>query len=201
MTGKFIVFEGIECSGKSSCLEEVSKYLTEKNIPHIKTEEPNEKYGIRKLIKKEILSGNISDPLTDLFAFSLDRELHLKGEIIPNLAKGYHVLCDRYFYSTIAHQGYVQGVPLEYVIHIQNAFMRPNLTLILDLPAEVAMERMSSRTKKEKYDDLNSLRALREAYLDIAKTSKDKVEILNATLPKEKLAQQAIKAISEVLGL
>ena len=201
MTGKFVVFEGIECSGKSSCLEEVSKYLTEKNIQHIKTQEPNEKYGIRNLIKKEILSGHISDPLTDLFAFSLDRELHLKNEIIPALAKGLVVLCDRYLYSTIAYQGYVQGLPLSYIKTVQNAFMRPDLTLLLDLPAEVAMERMSSRTKKEKYDDLDSLRVLREAYLDIVKTSTDKFKILDATLPKKKLAQQAIKAINEVLGL
>jgi dTMP kinase len=201
MTGKFVVFEGIEGSGKSSCLKEVSKYLTEKNIPHIKTEEPNEKYGIRNLIKVEILSGHIEDPLTALFAHCLDRELHLKNEIIPALAEGLVVLCDRYLYSTIAYQGYAQGLPMSYVKTVQNVFMRPDLTLILDLPAEVALERMLGREIKEKYDNINSLKVLREAYLDIVKTSTDKFKILDATLPRDKLAQQAIKAINEVLGL
>jgi dTMP kinase len=90
---------------------------------------------------------------------------------------------------------------MSYVKTVQNVFMRPDLTLILDLPAEVALERMLGREIKEKYDNINSLKVLREAYLDIVKTSTDKFKILDATLPRDKLAQQAIKAINEVLGL
>jgi dTMP kinase len=200
MSGEFITFEGIECSGKTTCLEEVAKYLTKQNSPHVKTQEPNENYG-RKFIKNEFLLQNINDPIVELFAYCLDRRLDVKNNIIPAMAKGYVVLCDRYVDSTRAYQGYLQNLPLSYVDVVQGVFPMPHLTLLFDLPAEMAITRMLGRTKKEKFDAIEELKILRDAFLDIAKKSKRRIKIIDATQSKEIVAQQAIKTINEVLQL
>jgi dTMP kinase len=202
MTGKFIVFEGIDGSGKTTCLETVADYLHSCHIPYIKTGEPNETYGMRAIIKHELVRQEINDPLAELFMFSLDRQLHLISEIKPALMKGLNVLCDRYIDSTRVYQGYLQGLSLKYVKVVQSAFISPDLTLLFDLPAELGMKRIGDRaTKKEKFENIRLLERAREAYLKIASASPKKYRILDATKPKARLARQAIKAIEEVLNL
>jgi dTMP kinase len=203
MTGKFIVFEGIDGSGKGTCLKHIANYLKSKKVNFIVTEEPNLKYGIRNLIKKEILQKQVArDPLVDLFAFSLDRQLHVENEIKPALFSNRHVLCDRYYHSTIAYQGYVQGIPLNYVLNVQSIFPKPDLTLIFDLPADLAMQRAAKRgTKKDKYETLEFQKNLREAYLKLPEILQENIVIIDATKSEEEVKQQAIKAIKPILNL
>jgi dTMP kinase len=203
MRGKFIVFEGIDGSGKGTCLDYIAEYLTLRKIPFIKTEEPNLKYGIRSMIKGELLQKQlIKDPLVDMFAFSLDRQLHVIGEIALNLEKGIVVLTDRYYHSTIAYQGYLQGINLDYVKKVQSIFPKPDLTLIFDLPAERAIERTAERgVTKDKFETLESQQKLRTAYLDMAQTLKENIVIIDATKSKEEVAQQVIKELQDILKI
>lgn len=203
MVGKFIVFEGIDGSGKGTCLQRVADYLELKRVNFITTEEPNSKYGIRNIIKSELLQKQIvKDALVDLFAFSLDRQLHVENEVKLALLANKVILCDRYYHSTIAYQGYVQGIPLDYVLHTQSIFPKPDLTLIFDLPAEIAMARATDRGgPKDKYENLEFQIKLREAYLDLAKKLKEKIIIIDATKNKEEIEQQVIKTIEPILGL
>lgn len=202
-TGKFIVFEGIDGSGKGTCLQRVADYLKLKHVDFIITEEPNSKYGIRNVIKSELLQKQIvKDPLVDLFAFSLDRQLHVEKEIKLALLENKVILCDRYYHSTIAYQGYVQGVPLEYVLSTQSIFPKPDLTLIFDLPVEIAMARAAKRgAVKDKYETLEFQTKLRDAYLDLAKTLKEKIIVIDSAKSMEEVEQQVIKTIEPILGL
>jgi dTMP kinase len=202
MPEKLIVFEGIEGSGKTTCINAVAEELAKKNLKFIKTEEPNAEYGIGSMIKPELLQKlTINDALVDLFAFSLDRRLHLLKQIEPALADGKIVLCDRYYHSQIAYQGYLKGIK-NYVMDVQGIFLKPYLTLLFDLPAKLAMQRIqSARQTKEKFDQQETLEKLRRAYLDMTERLDERFKILDATLPKEKLAQQAIKTICEVLNI
>ena len=203
MVGKLIVFEGIDYSGKGTCIDNVARYLTSIGIQFIKTEEPNLKYGIRNVIKGELLQKQlVKDPLVDLFAFTLDRQLHVLGEIKPALAENKIVLCDRYYHSTLAYQSCLQGVSFDYVWAVQSIFPKPDLTLILDLPAELAMQRAAKRAvPKDKYENLEDQKILRNAYLKIAQNLPERFEILDATKPEEEVAQQAIKALKPKIGL
>ncbi|MEM2874095.1 MAG: dTMP kinase [Candidatus Nanoarchaeia archaeon] len=201
MRGKLIVFEGIDGSGKDTCQNYVAKYLKKEKVPFIKTEEPNSKYGIRSIIKDKLLQKQLTkDPLVDMFAFSLDRQLHVAGEILPSLKKGITVLTNRYYHSTIAYQGYLQGINLDYVMAVQKIFPKPDLTLIFDLPAELAIKRAAKRsTIKDKFETLESQRKLRAAYLDIAQVLKENIIVIDATKSEKTVAQQAIKAIKLIL--
>lgn len=203
LAGKFIVFEGMDGSGKGTCLQRIADYLKSKNVDFIITEEPNAKYGIRNTIKSELLQKQIvKDALVDLFAFSLDRQLHVENEIKVALSENKIILCDRYYHSTIAYQGYVQGIPLDYVLRTQSIFPKPDLTLIFDLPVEIAIARAAERgAVKDKYETLEFQTKLREAYLDLAKTLNEKIVIIDATKSREEIEQQVIKTIEPILGL
>lgn len=128
----------------------------------------------------------------------------MENEVKLALLANKVILCDRYYHSTIAYQGYVQGVPLDYVLHTQSIFPKPDITLIFDLPAEIAMARATDRGgPKDKYENLGFQTKLREAYLDLAKKlkEKEKIIIIDATKNKEEIEQQVIKTIEPILGL
>lgn len=150
--GRFITFEGGEGCGKSTQIRRLESFLKEKGVEVLVTREPG---GTRlaELIRG-LLKDEKDDPPCDraeLLLFLAARAQLVKNVILPALESGVWVLSDRFSDSTFAYQGYGRGLDLE-ILKIANDFacdsLKPDLTLLLDVPAEVAASRMRKRERE-----------------------------------------------------
>ncbi len=150
--GRFITFEGGEGCGKSTQIRRLESFLKEKGVEVLVTREPG---GTRlaELIRG-LLKDEKDDPPCDraeLLLFLAARAQLVKNVILPALESGVWVLSDRFSDSTFAYQGYGRGLDLE-ILKIANDFacdsLKPDLTLLLDAPAEVAASRMRKRERE-----------------------------------------------------
>lgn len=171
--GKFIVFDGLDGSGKGVQAKKLHNYLFDKDKKNhvLLTREPyySEYYEeIRKILKESKNPRDNAERLAELFV--ADRKEHIKI-LKPDLKEGVHVVCDRYKYSTLAYQQ-TQGVPLEKLIKMHDGVLIPDLILIVDVPAEVAMKRIAEdagREYKEVFEDLAFQEQLRKNFLALPK--------------------------------
>lgn len=173
MKGKFTVIEGIDGSGKGTIIHSLKQWLTEQNVGFYLTNEPSSK-GLRPVIKKMIASGSINNGVFDALLFAADRVYHVSSEIDPELKKGKHVICDRYYHSTFAYQN-AQGEDLEWLMEVNKYARTPDLTLILDIPADVAVRRItfSDRNSQDRYEKIDFLNKVRKLYLKMPELLKD----------------------------
>ncbi len=174
--GKFIVFEGIDGSGKGTQASKALFYIFEKDKGNsvLLTREPwTSEYGkqVRERLKTDTNPIENAIHYADLFV--MDRKEHLKEIVEPNVKKGTHVICDRYMLSTLAYQS-TQGAGLQRLItmHCFDGFREPDLTLLLDLPAETALRRRTSanasaHAQEEVFEKLQFQERLRTAYQEI----------------------------------
>ena len=156
--GKLIVFEGVDGSGKSTQIR-----LAVENIGSdeaIATCEPGgTMFGVA--LRTALLSNRAittATPLAELLLYAADRAQHVEKILKPFLARGYIVLCDRYTYSTAAYQGYGRGTPLWLVNKINNIAtggLEADLTIWLDVDAEVGLERTRSRGAVDQIEQLD----------------------------------------------
>ncbi len=141
----FITFEGPEGSGKSTQIKLLRQYLADRGVPVVTTREPGGTPAgdrIRSvLLDKDC--GNL-EPETELFLMLAQRSEHLRKVILPALQAGKTVLCDRYFDSSMAYQGYARGLMPERVRNIHETFLPgflPDLTVLLRMPPEKGLDR------------------------------------------------------------
>jgi|TARA_Y100000310_G_scaffold336554_1_gene421421 dTMP kinase len=185
--GVFIVMDGIDGSGKSEMVKLLHDYLLSKSKKYriLTTREPtNGMYGkeIRDILAKEKDPNINGQKMLELFI--KDREEHLKNTVIPFLNKSNDheaniVICDRYYYSTIAFQA-TQGLDMKMLIEINKEFLIPEIVFILDVRPEVALERIKSR-EKEKFEQLEFMNKLREKFLELPRLLKDNIKIIDAS--------------------
>jgi len=202
MKSLFIVFDGLDGSGKGEMITRLSEYLDKKSKYNILiTREPTDgKYGkqIREILKNE------KDPKAGaekcLGLFVEDRKEHLANDIEPFLKnKGAIVICDRYYYSTIAFQ-HTQGIPMETIVMGNMAFKTPDIAFILDLPAETALERVHKRgDEKEKFEELEFMKELRENFLKLNDVLDDNVKVIDASKSKDKVFEQIKKEVDKLI--
>lgn len=198
----FIVFDGLDGSGKGEMISRLKDYLSDKkDFKVLLTKEPTDgKYGaeIRKMLKQE------KDPLARselcLELFVKDRKEHLEKEIEPFLKqKNSIVISDRYYYSTIAFQQ-AQGIELEKVIFRNIPFRNPDIAFILDLPAETAIKRIDKRgLQKEKFEQLMFMKQLRKNFLNLKKDIDDNIKIIDASKPRKEVFAQIRSEIDKLL--
>ena len=201
----FIVLDGMDGSGKSEMVKLLHNYLFSKNKKYsiLTTREPtNGKYGseIRKILRKEKDPLKNAEKLLDLF--TKDRQEHLKDTILPFLEHSNDiecniVICDRYYYSTIAFQ-YTQGLDFKEIIEKNKGFRKPDIALILDLPEEMALERIKHR-EKEKFEQLEFMKKLRKIFLDLKNHLEDNIFIIDASQSIEKVFADIKKEIDTIL--
>lgn len=153
----FITFEGPEGSGKTTVLNQINKLLSE-NYNVISTREPG---GVStgEEIRNILLDGENIDIRTEALLFAASRREHLVEKVIPALKNNKVVLCDRYIDSSLAYQGYARGIGIEEVKKI-NEFaingLYPDLTIYLDIDAEVGRERILKNQKSESIRQRNT---------------------------------------------
>lgn len=201
MKNLFIVFDGLDGSGKGEMIKRLKAYLDEKKeLKILVTREPTDgSYGkdIKKLLREEKDPKNGAEEC--LVWFVEDRREHLTNEIEPFLEKGGIVICDRYYYSTIAFQ-HTQGIEMEKVISENMNFRTPDITFILDLPAEIALERVDKRGEaKEKFEQLEFMEELRKNFLKLNDVLDDNIKVIDASKSKEEVFEQIKEEIDKII--
>ena len=205
----FITFEGIDGCGKSTQLSRFAKTLKETGISLVVTNEPGGT-EIGQAIREILLhvDNNHIVPLAELFLYEADRAQHVSEVIKPALEAGKWVVCDRYFDATTVYQGMVLGQHEELIELLNNEASlgcQPDITFLLDCPAEIGLERIEKRYNNDKKKDrferktLNFHIKIRYAYLALANKHKDRFKIIDSTLPEDQVARKIREIISPYL--
>jgi dTMP kinase len=163
MKGFFIAIEGIDAAGLSTQAQLLEKWLRKQGRKVLLTKEPT--HGlIGGLIRAALRHEWKTNQAALQLLFSADRAHHLETEIIPALERGFVVICDRYVLSTLCY-GCVDGVELDWLRSLNQRFPKPNLTIIIDVPSEVSIERMKkSRQGMELFEQRKKLARVRENF-------------------------------------
>ena len=200
--GRFYVFEGIDGSGKSTCAKSVYDFLVKNYYECVLTEEPNEKFGIRKIIKEHLICNNtkINVGIADLLGYALDRRIHDVMLIIPSIEMGKMVICDRRYHSCVYQAA--SGVSLAYALSVNSFAVKPDRTFICDIDAKTAMQRISGRKFNDKFENISFLDKVAEKYRELpSHLTDEKIDIIDARKSEEEVKQQVIKIIKEDLRL
>jgi dTMP kinase len=142
--GKFVVFEGLDGSGRSTQAKLLSDFLVKKGLKVVLTKEPTLDSVAGRKIRKILDKKEKITPKKLQKLFAQDRKVHLDKVIIPAFKKGKIVISDRYFFSTFAY-GAADGLNLDKLIKMNENFLMPDLTFILKVSPEVCLERIKKR--------------------------------------------------------
>ena len=186
MTGLFITLEGPEGAGKSTNREYLAERLREQGIDVLLTREPGGTPLAERI--RELLLDPSDEPMaadTELLLVFAARAQHLQQVIRPALAKGSVVLCDRFTDATYAYQGGGRGLSIERIAQLEQFVqgeLRPDLTLIFDLPVEICLARASARGRLDRFEQEGRgfFEAVRQAYLQRAKQAPQRYRVLDA---------------------
>ena len=208
--GKFITFEGSEGAGKTTQINVLKDYLNSKGIEVVTTREPGgtplaEK--LREIIKHFQGDEKVSDK-TELLLMEAARNQHVVNVIEKSLSEGKWVICDRFYDSTTAYQGYGRGMDLKFIEKLNNFAVdnaKPDLTVYFDLPLEVGFARTRVRyANQEVFDRFESQKIefyqrIEQGFKDIAANNSDRVKIIDASLSIEEVHHQIRRLIDEQL--
>ena len=189
-----INLEGIDGCGKSTQSQFLMDKFESNNEKTILLKEPtNGKYG-QKLW--EMLSGKIEATTEEILElFVLDRKQHVNEKIKPALDEGRIVLMDRYYYSTMAYQ-VAAGIDVNRIRRDNHFAPEPDIVLIFDLPADLAMKRVRSHSIADVFEKEEYLEKVRKAYLNLENDSL--VRIIDATRSPEEIFDEVWRLVSEV---
>ena len=187
----FIVFEGIEGSGKSYQARKLVDNLKKKKIKAILSREPGGTRGaeiIRKIILKDYFEKNKKikfDKFTDTLLYLAARNEHVLNKILPSLKKRKVIVCDRFIDSTMAYQVYGKKVPINFINNIHRYILRsikPNLTFVLKVKKQSFLDRLKKRKIKNRYDKFSTKFYLKaqNSFLNISKNKKNYI-VLNSS--------------------
>ncbi len=204
MSGKFITFEGIDGAGKSSHVEWLAQWLRDHGKTVVVTREPGGT-ALGERLRELLLNEPMHLETETLLMFAARRE-HLAQVIEPALARGEWVICDRFSDATYAYQGGGRGLDrakfatLEHWVH---AHLQPDLTLLFDLPLDIARERIVlanrvlDRFEQERVDFHDRVR---QAYLDRALHHGNRMRVIDANQPLEDI-RKVLENIVSSIGL
>jgi len=211
-TGKFITFEGLDGSGKSTQMALAQERLKAAGVKVAATREPGGT-ELGRRIRRLVLDAHTLDisPVAELGLMCSARAQHVEELILPALRSGVVVLCDRFADSTVAYQGYGRGLPLQLVNDLYRALsggLQPDLTLIFDIDAATAVARTAARnrgsgeaaTRFEREDEA-FFRRVREGYLAIARAEPERVRLLDGRGSIEEVERAARACIEECLRM
>lgn len=201
----FLTVEGVEGAGKSTFIGLLEAELAKRGIPFLRTREPGGCALGRQIRPLLLDAAQKVDARAELFLFLADRAQHVADTIRPALARGEWVICDRYADSTIAYQGYGRGMDVELLQSLNDCAtggLWPDITFLLDLPAEVGLSRALARNGREgltqsegrfEAEALAFHQRIREGFLARAARWPERFRVLDASQSPEDVAAQAEK--------
>lgn len=189
MSGLFITLEGPEGAGKSTNREFLAELLQAAGVEVVLTREPGGTPLAERI--RELLLAPTDEPMavdTELLLMFAARAQHLAQVIRPALARGAVVLCDRFTDATYAYQGGGRGVPVERIAVLESFVqqqLRPDLTLVFDLPVEIGLARAAARGRLDRFEQEQQafFEAVRQTYLTRAEQAPASYRVLDAAQP------------------
>ena len=208
--GRFITLEGGEGAGKSTQIKLLADFIRSLGLECVVTREPGGS-PVAEQLREVILSGVAASlgPAAEAVLFSAARIDHIAQTIAPALARGAVVVCDRFADSTRAYQGAQGKVDASLISALEKVAVgpyRPDLTLILDLPAEIGLARANKRRADAKADrfeaeDLSFHQGLRKAFLEIAAREPERCAVIDAAQGPDDVAKSVRDVVASRLGL
>lgn len=208
MKGRFITFEGIDGSGKSTQLGLLQTALSARGIDIVRTLEPGGTSLGRKLREAFLETDEEVAPMAELLLFAADRAQHVNFLIKPAMEAGKVVISDRYADATVAYQGAGRGFDEEVirsVIGLATGGLKPDLTLFYDLPVDTAIARASNRNGEEARNNRMDTEThdfyarVRSKYLEIATQEPERFKVIDATGTPEEIFGRTIEIVDDFL--
>lgn len=202
----FVTLEGPEGSGKTTVAKVIYDYFIEKKIEVILTREPGG-IPISEKIREIILDpeNEAMDDRTEALLYAAARRQHLVEKVLPALNRGQLVICDRFIDSSLVYQGYARGIGMDEVMEINRFAIdshMPDLTLYLDVPFEVGMDRIGVRGYKDRLelagDDFHY--KVFQGYQEVLKQYPERIVRIDATQTPDHVAAQVISEIERCLN-
>ena len=208
MRGKFITFEGIDGSGKSTQLRMLSGELRQRGVNVITTCEPGGTPLGRRLREAFLETEETVAPMAELLLFAADRAQHVEFLIKPALDEGRVVISDRFADATFAYQGAGRGFPeatVNQIIKLATGGLKPDLTMFFDISVENALNRMRSRSETgERINRMDAETAdfysnVRAAYLAIAEKEPKRFCVIDANSSVAEIQAKVIDTATRFL--
>jgi dTMP kinase len=207
-TKKFVSFEGIDFSGKTTQIDLLKAWLEQENERVVIFREPGGT-AISEQIRNILLDKNHPEmtDICEIFLYSAARNQLIKEKIIPELAAGNFVIADRYVDSTTAYQGFGREIPKELINHINIAAttgLMPATTFILDLAPEQIVSRRESRKREDdrlETAGLDFFKRVYKGYHKIAELEPERVKLIDAARPVESIFNEIREFIAAKLNL
>lgn len=201
MKNLFIVFEGIDGSGTSSQSNILKDYFVKKGISAVLTEEPSSgPIGnlLRQGLKQRVVFSKDEKRFDQqmAFLFAADRHDHLYNDVdgvFKLLGEGKHVICTRYYFSSLAYQADEDSYELVY--DLNKRFPKPDLVIYIDNPVEVSIKRLQQRTVQDVYENKEKLIQVKERYNRIFAEYDGKLIIVNGDQTMEQIHSEIVKYI------
>jgi dTMP kinase len=195
MRGRFVTFEGVEGAGKSTQLRLAAAALRARGLEVVETREPGGT-PVAEAIRTVLLAprDDAMPPMTELLLMFAARAAHLADRIGPALQRGAWVLCDRFTDATYAYQGAGRGVDRAAIAALEalvQGRLRPDLTLLFDVPAEVGLERARRRNHEAdrfEQEAVEFFERVRAGYLEIARREPARVRVVDASRTEAAIA-------------
>ena len=204
MEGKFITLEGIEGSGKSTSLKDISNTLDQKSIDYIVTKEPGSGSLGKDLRSLLLNNDNKISGQVELLLMMADRKNHLDSLVIPNLNDGNWVISDRYLDSTYAYQGGGREMDFALIDELSNSLNlpAPDLTILFDLPVEIALERAKQRANLDRFEkeSLDFHNRIRNVYKSRAMEEPKRIKIVDSSVSFQEVKDQVVCIVSQFLN-
>jgi len=209
LKGKFITFEGIDGSGKSTQLRLLQDALRTRGLQIVTTLEPGGTTLGKRLRGAFLETEETVSPMAELLLFAADRAQHVNFLIKPSMEEGKIVISDRYADATVAYQGAGRGFDetvIDSVIGLATGGLKPDLTLFYDLPVDTAIERANNRnTDDAKNNRMDAethefYERVRAKYLEIAAKDPQRFKVIDATGSPDEIFKETLKVVEEFLS-
>ena len=191
--GLFIVFEGVEGSGKSTQCRLLTRQLEKNGISFLNLREPGDTNTGEK-IREWLKTGNDLDGHSELFLLSASRRALVKNKIVPALNRGQVVVLDRYIYSTLAYQGFGRGISIkqiEYINMMATDGLSPDIIFLLDIDPKASFQRKEETSlDRWELEDIDFHKKIRNGYLEISRETQNLWTVINADKPKKSISEE-----------
>jgi dTMP kinase len=201
--GFLFVLEGIDGSGKTCACKELAKRLQSIGYDVVHLREPTAESQWGKEIRARSPTGELS-PDEELDLYTKDREWHIANRILPALDNGKVVLMDRYFFASGAYQSTVLDIHWSEILRINREDIsapEPDIVFILDVPAEIGLERATRRTGKAnlQFEKIDRLITVRKNYLEMIETDSATFKLIDSTNPLAQVIDEIYDNVTDIM--